>query len=185
MELIFKYNQTSFIRASQIDRAIYNGLCFIMCIDYLYNKEKNLPCDYDYFSNICNFTSRYRAMLYYYQGGGAGKDPYLMNNGKIKLTNFRKTEHPIEIYLLKKGIYIINLSLSKGTQAHAMAYIKRPGETLFFDPNHGEYSIKNKLNLLNFINQEYNSYGIDYLSIYLPSIIGMMSFLFLSSSLAK
>lgn len=45
MELIFKYNQTSFIRASQIDRAIYNGLCFIMCIDYLYNKEKNLPCD--------------------------------------------------------------------------------------------------------------------------------------------
>ncbi len=49
MELIFKYNQTSFIRAQQIDRAIYNGLCFIMCIDYLYNKEKNLPCDYDYF----------------------------------------------------------------------------------------------------------------------------------------
>ncbi len=40
MELIFKYNQTSFIRAQQIDRAIYNGLCFIMCIDYLYNKEK-------------------------------------------------------------------------------------------------------------------------------------------------
>ncbi|HAJ6957010.1 TPA: hypothetical protein HNJ20_20885 [Escherichia coli] len=170
MELIFKYNQTSFIRASQIDRAIYNGLCFIMCIDYLYNKEKNLPCDYDYFSNICNFTSRYRAMLYYYQGGGAGKDPYLMNNGKIKLTNFRKTEHPIEIYLLKKGIYIINLSLSKGTQAHAMAYIKRPGETLFFDPNHGEYNIKNKLNSLNFINQEYNSYGIDYLSIYQASL---------------
>lgn len=29
MELIFKYNQTSFIRAQQIDRAIYNGLCFI------------------------------------------------------------------------------------------------------------------------------------------------------------
>ncbi|HFI9920776.1 TPA: hypothetical protein ACGSUH_005173 [Escherichia coli] len=131
MELIFKYNQMSFIRAQQIDRAIYNGLCFIMCIDYLYNKEKNLPCDYNYFSNICNFTSRYRAMLYYYQGGGAGKDPYLMNNGKIKLTHFRKTEHPIEIYILKKGLYIINLSLSKGTQAHAMAYIKRPGETLF------------------------------------------------------
>ncbi|EFM2022829.1 hypothetical protein HCQ40_004931, partial [Escherichia coli] len=103
-------------------------------------------------------------------GGGAGKDPYLMNNGKIKLTHFRKTEHPIEIYLLKKGIYIINLSLSKGTQAHAMAYIKRPGETLFFDPNHGEYSIKNKLNLLNFINQKYNSYGIDYLSIYQASL---------------
>lgn len=170
MELVFKYNQAYFIQEQQIDRSIHNGLCFVMCIDYLHNKEKKLPCDFKYFSNICNFTSRYRAMLYYYQGGGAGKDPYLMNNGKIKLTHIRKTNHPIEIYLLKNGYYIINLSLSKETKAHAMAYIKKPGETIFFDPNYGEYRIKNKLSLLNFIHKEYDSYGIDYLSIYQASL---------------
>ncbi|MCW7226483.1 hypothetical protein OHD50_27170 [Escherichia coli] len=31
-----------------------------------------------------------------------------------------------------------------------MAYIKRPGETLFFDPNHGEYSIKKQVKFIEF-----------------------------------
>ena len=76
-----------------------------------------------------------------------------------------EAEHPIEIYLLTQGCYIINISLDQGTKAHAVAYIKKIGETLFFDPNHGEYNIKIKLNLLDFLKREYST-RVDYISIY-------------------
>ncbi|HBC9877865.1 TPA: hypothetical protein KFR48_004914, partial [Escherichia coli] len=92
-------------------------------------------------------------------------DPYLMKNGKLTLKYLRKAEHPIEIYLLTQGCYIINISLDQGTKAHAVAYIKKIGETLFFDPNHGEYNIKNKLKLLDFLKREYST-RVDYISIY-------------------
>ncbi len=46
MDLIFKYKQATFLRAQQIDRNFHSGLCFIMCIDYIYNKKHNLPCDF-------------------------------------------------------------------------------------------------------------------------------------------
>ncbi|ELB7253017.1 TPA: hypothetical protein N8F85_004479 [Escherichia coli] len=88
-----------------------------------------------------------------------------MKNGKLTLKHLRKAEHPIEIYLLTQGCYIINISLDQGTKAHAVAYIKKIGETLFFDPNHGEYNIKNKLNLLDFLKREYST-RVDYISIY-------------------
>ncbi|HBA5214998.1 TPA: hypothetical protein J4Z61_004376 [Escherichia coli] len=165
MDLIFKYKQATFLRAQQIDRNFHSGLCFIMCIDYIYNKKHNLPCDFLYFCKTWQFTSRHRALLYLYQSGKYSGDPYLMKNGKLTLKYLRKADHPIEIYLLTQGCYIINISLDQGTKAHAVAYIKKIGETLFFDPNHGEYNIKNKLNLLDFLKREYST-RVDYISIY-------------------
>ena len=93
------------------------------------------------------------------------ENPYLMKNGKLTLKHLRKAEHPIEIYLLTQGCYIINISLDQGTKDSCSSLYKKIGETLFFDPNHGEYNIKNKLNLLDFLKREYST-RVDYISIY-------------------
>lgn len=46
MENIFKFSQTEFIKSQHTDRSIYNGLCFFMCIDYIYNKLNDIKCDF-------------------------------------------------------------------------------------------------------------------------------------------
>ncbi|WP_350487619.1 YopT-type cysteine protease domain-containing protein [Escherichia coli] len=84
---------------------------------------------------------------------------------QIDTETFKESRTSNRIYLLTQGCYIINISLDQGTKAHAVAYIKKIGETLFFDPNHGEYNIKNKLNLLDFLKREYST-RVDYISIY-------------------
>lgn len=84
MENTFKFSQSEFIKSQHTDRNIYNGLCFFMCIDYIYNKSNNIKCDFIFFSKTYAFSSRYRGMLFAYESG-AIKDPYLIKNGKIHL----------------------------------------------------------------------------------------------------
>ncbi|EGO9689674.1 hypothetical protein CXZ60_005098, partial [Escherichia coli] len=147
MENIFKFSQSEFIKSQHTDRNIYNGLCFFMCVDYIYNKSNNIKCDFIFFSKTYAFSSRYRGMLLAYESG-AIKDPYLIKNGKIHLKKIKESVNPVEIYNIKDDSYVINLSLSNGKMSHATAFIKNGRHSLFFDPNFGEYIVENKMELI-------------------------------------
>ncbi|HAM2749825.1 TPA: hypothetical protein IBD86_005153, partial [Escherichia coli] len=166
MENIFKFSQTEFIKSQHTDRSIYNGLCFFMCIDYIYNKLNDIKCDFIFFSKTYAFSSRYRGMLLAYESGTI-KDPYLIKNGKIHLKKIKGGVNPVELYNIKDDSYIINLSLSNGTMSHTTAFIKNGRHSLFFDPNFGEYLVGNKMELINFLKQKYKGYyNLDNISLY-------------------
>ncbi|EES4110886.1 hypothetical protein WKP56_004605 [Escherichia coli] len=166
MENIFKFSQNEFIKSQHTDRNIYNGLCFFMCVDYIYNKSNNIKCDFIFFSKTYAFSSRYRGMLLAYESG-AIKDPYLIKNGKIHLKKIKESVNPVEIYNIKDDSYVINLSLSNGKMSHATAFIKNGRHSLFFDPNFGEYIVENKMELISFLKLKYKGYyNLDNISLY-------------------
>ncbi len=124
-KIYFKFSQNEFIKSQHTDRNIYNGLCFFMCVDYIYNKSNNIKCDFIFFSKTYAFSSRYRGMLLAYESG-AIKNPYLIKNGKI-IKKIKESVNPVEIYNIKDDSYVINLSLSNGKMSHATAFIKMVG----------------------------------------------------------